>query len=472
MSREWTKGNGWHICTVRGNEADSLERDVERFWQEYALTLMAFDIPPDWEYLHIVIQSVYGEFSIRTWKNDQKVELHEAAQIVITSFCREYEQVDVIERGRDMNLDRGAHGQEKRAMPRQLRIEYPGACYHVMARGDRREAIFGDDVDREGFVSALGEVCARTGWRLHAWVLMSNHYHALLETPQPNLVAGMQWLQTTYTMRFNRRHRLSGHLFGGRYKAVLVEDGNPAPTARVVAPLGYWGSVMDYIHLNPARAGLVKLGEGEGLLGYPWSSVVRGYSVPPTRRAPWMAVATGFGLFGLRDTVAGRRRFVERIEARMGAEEAERCGLHEIEGQSLQSTLRRGWYFGSQGFRESVLELARAGGLPMGRRGDHYEGTRAQRDHSEAEAGRLLLAGAAQLGLALESSNGWLRCDWRRGLMAALLRQRTTVSLGWLAQHLDLKSSTNVSHQMARALEQAKSVSAAKRAWAALRALS
>jgi len=80
-------------------------------------------------------------------------------------------------------------------MPGSIRLEFPGAFYHVMARGNRRERIFADDIDRRFFLKALDEACERTGWRVHAWVLMSNHYHCLIETPEPNLVAGMQWLQ-------------------------------------------------------------------------------------------------------------------------------------------------------------------------------------------------------------------------------------------------------------------------------------
>jgi putative transposase len=107
---------------------------------------------------------------------------------------------------------------------------------------------------------ALGQVCARSGWRVHAFVLMRNHYHLLIETPQPNLVAGMRWFQSTYTMRFNRRHGLSGHLFQGRYKAQLI-DGRSA---------GYLRTACDYVHLNPVRARLV-LAE-ERLESYRWSS--------------------------------------------------------------------------------------------------------------------------------------------------------------------------------------------------------
>ncbi len=102
-------------------------------------------------------------------------------------------------------------------MPRQVRIEFEGAFYHVMCRGDRREAIFQDDQYRERFLATLGEAVRRTGWRVHGYVLMSNHYHLLVETPVPNLVRGMTWFQTTYTVRYNARHRVSGHLFAGRY---------------------------------------------------------------------------------------------------------------------------------------------------------------------------------------------------------------------------------------------------------------
>jgi len=112
-------------------------------------------------------------------------------------------------------------------MARPLRVEYPGATYHVMARGNQGRAIFADDRDRQRWVETLGEACEKTGWRLDAYVLMGNHYHLLLETPEGNLVAGMKWLQGTYTQRFNRRHQVSGHLFQGRYKAVPVERRTP-----------------------------------------------------------------------------------------------------------------------------------------------------------------------------------------------------------------------------------------------------
>ena len=124
-------------------------------------------------------------------------------------------------------------------MARKLRVEYPGAMYHVMNRGDRREPIFQDDADRKRWVETLGEACAKTGWQVHAYVLMPNHFHLVVETPQPNLVAGMKWLLGTYTSRFNRRHKLFGHLFSGRYKSLIVDSSGS----------GYLKSVCDYVRV-------------------------------------------------------------------------------------------------------------------------------------------------------------------------------------------------------------------------------
>ena len=100
-------------------------------------------------------------------------------------------------------------------MARKFRVEYPGAMYHVMNRGDRRELIFKDDKDRVLFLETLAECCGKTGWEVQALCLMGNHFHLVVETPQGNLVAGMKWLLGTYTGRFNRRHKLFGHLFSG-----------------------------------------------------------------------------------------------------------------------------------------------------------------------------------------------------------------------------------------------------------------
>ena len=132
-------------------------------------------------------------------------------------------------------------------MARKLRLQYPGAVYHVMNRGDRREDIFVDDQDRERFVETLGATCDKTGWQVHAYCLMSNHFHLVLEIPRPNLSEGMKWLLQSYTSRFNRRHKLFGHVFSGRFKAPLVDGSGD----------GYLRTVSEYVHLNPVRARLI-----------------------------------------------------------------------------------------------------------------------------------------------------------------------------------------------------------------------
>src|SRR5664279_436719 len=146
------------------------------------------------------------------------------------------------------------------SMPRAMRVEYPGAIYHVMDRGDRREDIFVDDVDRQDCLKPLAEAGQKTGWQVHAYCLMNNHFHLVLETPDANLVAGMRWFLSTYTARFNRRHKQFGHLFSGRYKSLIV-DGSGS---------GYLRTVCDYVHLNPVRAKL--LPPEKKLRDFVWSS--------------------------------------------------------------------------------------------------------------------------------------------------------------------------------------------------------
>ncbi len=150
------------------------------------------------------------------------------------------------------------------AMARPIRIEYENAAYHVTARGNERRAIFRDDKDRTCFLQTLEQAAGRFGLVIHAYCLMPNHYHLLLQTPQANLSQGMGWLQTTYAVRFNRRHRRSGHLYQGRFKAHLVEED------------AYAGRLVLYVHLNPVRRGnkgdVIPVGRRKDLSRYRWSS--------------------------------------------------------------------------------------------------------------------------------------------------------------------------------------------------------
>ena len=140
-------------------------------------------------------------------------------------------------------------------MARPLRIEFGGALYHVTSRGDRQEDIYLDDEDRENFLKVLSGLCNRFNWVVHAYCLMSNHYHLLVETPDSNLSQGMRQLNGVYTQKFNRHHSRVGHVFQGRYKAILVEK-EP-----------YLLELARYIVLNPVRAEMVRSAKD-----WPWSS--------------------------------------------------------------------------------------------------------------------------------------------------------------------------------------------------------
>ncbi len=131
-------------------------------------------------------------------------------------------------------------------MARPLRIEYPGDLYHLTARGDGQEDIFQDDTDRLEFLSVLAAAVERFGWRLYAYCLMDNHYHLMVETPRANLSLGMRQLNGVYTQRFNRRHKRVGHVFQGRFKAIVVDKQT------------YLLELSRYVVLNPVRARMVR----------------------------------------------------------------------------------------------------------------------------------------------------------------------------------------------------------------------
>lgn len=159
-------------------------------------------------------------------------------------------------------------------MARPLRIEFPGAVYHVTSRGNARTDIFEDDNDRHLFLSILGQAVKRFNWLCHAYCLMSNHYHLLIETPEGNLSAGMRHLNGVYTQACNRLHHRDGHVFKGRFKAVLVEKES------------HLLELCRYVVLNPVRAHMVQRVEQ-----YPWSSylsVLGKVAVPDYLCTEWL----------------------------------------------------------------------------------------------------------------------------------------------------------------------------------------
>ncbi len=184
-------------------------------------------------------------------------------------------------------------------MPRPLRVEYPGALYHVIARGNERKAVFRDDADREFYLRRLQHYRERFDFRLIAYCLMTNHVHLVLETGETPLSRVIHGLQSSYTQAFNRRHQRSGHLFQGRYKALLVEADR------------YFLALLRYVHFNPLEARLTKRPEE-----YAWSSD-RFYR---RGRAPaWIDLDRGYFLMG-----AGRAAGAPEYRELMGEAEPER----------------------------------------------------------------------------------------------------------------------------------------------------
>lgn len=173
-------------------------------------------------------------------------------------------------------------------MSRPIRIEFPDALYHVTARGDRREDIFEDDQDRQMFLSTLEQVVTQFNWICHAWCLMDNHYHLLVQTPDGNLSKGMRQLNGVYTQASNRRHRRVGHLFQGRFKAILVDSD------------AYLLELTRYVVLNPVRAGIAKKPSD-----WPWSSYRASVGLMPP--APWLAVDGLLAQFAKRRSLAQQR---------------------------------------------------------------------------------------------------------------------------------------------------------------------
>ena len=206
-------------------------------------------------------------------------------------------------------------------MARQLRIEYEGAYYHILARGNKQEAIFVSDHDRKTFLKTLSRMSERFEVDIIAFVLMDNHYHLLIQTNRPNLSKAMQWLGTTYTTIFNLSHSQNGHLFQGRFKSILIEN-EP-----------YLMQLSCYIHRNPLRAGIVKR-----LIDYPWSSYP---AYAYNRRCPdWLQTKLILSLFG--SNSAARRAYREKVQK------------YSDEKKSIWEDIRHGVIYGSQIFVDRI----------------------------------------------------------------------------------------------------------------------
>ena len=236
---------------------------------------------------------------------------------------------------------------------------------------------------------------------------MRNHFHLAVETPNGNLVAGMRWLLSAYTLRFNPRNKRFGHVFSGRYKALVVDGSSN----------GYLRTVCDYVHLNPVRAKL--LADDQRLLEYPWSSF-GAYLAAPAHRPAWLRVDRLLGEHGIQhDLAAGRRAFETGMEKRRGI----------ADDEAGWKAIRRGWCLGPAEFKVELLERM------AGKLGEHHAGD-LKRESEEARGERIITQELKRLGWQAKTLKERAKSDPDKLAIAARLRRETTLTLPWIAGRL------------------------------------
>lgn len=303
-------------------------------------------------------------------------------------------------------------------MPYKLRLEFPGAIYHVINRGNYRRWIFEESGAKAAFETCLFEACKRCEWLLHAFVIMSNHFHLALETPRGNLVAGMQWLESTYANRFNRFRNERGHLFQSRYKALLVEPGDAL------------GQLCTYIDLNPVRAGIVSV---ERLRDHRYSSYW--YLDRPQQRPKELdSTAALSAIGGLSNTHAGMNCYADYLRWQAAEGPAGKNAAYV--------SLSKGWALGSDEFKEA---LVRDHNLAADTRAWEREGAKAVSEQRWLERLQQVFDFLpTKMRQARSKSAPW------KVAIAAYLKATTDVSNPWHATQLNMGSPFYVSKHVGR----------------------
>jgi putative transposase len=298
-------------------------------------------------------------------------------------------------------------------MARPLRIELAGGLYHVMSRGNERRAIVRDDVDRQRRLDWLERTIQTYGWRLHSFVLMTNHEHLFVETPEPNLSAGMHFLNSSYAGYFNLRHRRVGHLFQGRFKAQLIEEE------------GHYREISRYLHLNPVRAKLAK-----GPEEWPWSSY------PGYHRAAkvlgWVTYDRVLSEFA-KDKVEARRRYRQFVAA--GIAQPPACPWAKAFG---------GLIVGSEAFAQRIRRL-------LGDRPTDPDVPQLAHLRARPSLEQIIGAVAGHFGGSLKRWSAGSRCDdASRAAAAYLARRKYGYSTAEVARALGYRGHSSVGTAISR----------------------
>jgi REP element-mobilizing transposase RayT len=305
-------------------------------------------------------------------------------------------------------------------MPRPPRIEFPGAIYHIVTRGNARQRLFHDQGHYERFTQGLIDEVDRSGWIVIAYCWMPNHIHALIKTPMPNLSGGMQHWLSGYANWYAKRNRRTGHLFQGRYKSFLVEDE------------GYYWNLSRYIHLNPCNGARPLVGTPEA---YCYSSYP-GYA-RKNRRMGWIAYEDHhqywLGLHGGKDPDAAYRKFVK-------------AGLSNP--SSVTPDRLRDWVYGSEDFLKRVLAMAA---------GKDEGANRRRRRRTEPVTVRAILSATAkQYGVSPEEYCGFRSGAGGRDIAAMLCRRWTSATLKDLSAVFGLSHPDSASDLIKRGKQRLK----------------
>jgi putative transposase len=283
----------------------------------------------------------------------------------------------------------------------------------VLNRGNYRGWIFKEEGARHAFEECLFQACVRCGWLLHAYVLMGNHFHLAVETPEGNLTVGMQWLQSTYANRFNRLRKSSGHLFQGRFKALVIEKGESL------------GRLCHYIHLNPARAKIVNV---ETLKEYRYGSYW--YLNNRKQRPDFLRLGSALEWAGqLADTPAGHKAYEAYLRWQLEDGPAGNGKAYE--------SLSKGWALGSKEFKQSLIDDHKLEAV-----------NRAWESMGAKELARMKWQ--KELEVLLEEIGEKERLDLRKSApwkvaIAVEMKRRLPVLNGWLAEQLQMGSGMYVS---------------------------
>lgn len=305
-------------------------------------------------------------------------------------------------------------------MARKLRIEYPDAIYHVLNRGNYRRDLFRGAGEAQAFQATLAEATTRYGWRLHAYAIMRNHYHLAIETPEPNLSAGMHWLQSTFGTRFNRYRDERGHLFQGRFQALIVED------------VMHLARLVDYIHLNPLRAGIVA---PEQLAVFRWGSLnlwLKGKAFKGMDAKTWLAH------HGLESTTEGWRDYLEHLQELAGDEARQKELGFE--------TMSRGWAIGTAGWRKALAKEYAHMALNPGLSAAEARALR-ETVWQQSLTGAMKAHGKREQEIAAAAKFA----PWKVEI-AKQVRQKTGAPVSWLCEQLKLGSPDSARVYLSRAM--------------------